>query len=116
MIRNDRPMISIVMPVHNGGKYLKSAVNDILCQTDADFEFIAVEDGSEDKSRAFLQNTQLIHKQLKVICQDNMGVGSARNTGLAEARGRYVLFLDDNDRFEHTLVEELKEHLNRLSL
>lgn len=115
MIRNDRPMISIVMPVHNGGKYLKSAVNDILCQTDTDFEFIAVEDGSEDKSRAFLQNTQLIHKQLKVICQDNMGGGSARNTGLAEARGRYVLFLDDDDRFEHTLVEELKEQLNRLN-
>lgn len=114
MIRDERPLLSIVMPVYNAGKYLKSAVNDILCQTDLDFEFIAVEDGSEDRSRDFLQKTQIIHKQLKVICQDNMGGGSARNTGLTEARGEYILFLDDDDRFEHTLVEELKEQLKRL--
>ncbi len=99
--------ISIVMPVYNAGIYLKDAIQDILGQSYADFELICVNDGSTDRSLEVLEYFSGIDNRISIINQENKGAGAARNTGLEHAKGRYILFLDADDRFELCFLEEM---------
>jgi glycosyltransferase involved in cell wall biosynthesis len=93
-----KPLISVIMPVYNSGKYLQEAVESILCQTLADFELILIDDGSTDDSSAILESFRQNDK--RVIVQHNLenrGLPAALNTGLALARGIYIARMDADD-------------------
>lgn len=98
-------MVSIIMPVYNAAEFLKDSVGDILAQTYEDFELICVDDGSTDGSGMMLDEYAAADTRICAIHQDNKGGGAARNRGMSEAKGKYLLFLDADDRFEHSLLE-----------
>lgn len=102
--------VSIVMPVYNAEKYLRESISDILAQSYADYELICVDDGSKDGSGEILDSFSKNDERIKVIHQANTGGGIARDNGLKQAKGKYVLFLDSDDRFETDLIKTLVEY------
>jgi glycosyltransferase involved in cell wall biosynthesis len=87
------PTVSIVMPVRNGGAFLPEAVNSILDQTVAEFEFIIVDDGSTDGALSELSSDS----RIRVVPAAGVGIVDALNTGLGQAQGRYVARMDADD-------------------
>jgi len=88
--------ISVIVPVYNVKPYLARCVDSILRQTMADFELILVDDGSADGSGA-LCDAYVRDGRVRVVHQENQGLGLARNTGLEYAKGEYVCFIDSDD-------------------
>jgi hypothetical protein len=89
------PCVSVVMPVFNGERYLEEAVRSILDQTFSDFEFIIIDDGSTDRTRAILKS--YTDGRIKVVDQRHRGIIASLNQGLAIARGQYVARMDSDD-------------------
>ena len=103
--RQNEVKISIIMPIYNAEAFLKDSLDDIIGQTLKEFELICINDGSTDNSQNMLKEYSCQDDRIKVICQDNKGPGIARNTGVCRASGKYLLFLDSDDRFEEDLLE-----------
>ncbi|PWB59971.1 MAG: glycosyl transferase [Nitrosomonadales bacterium] len=99
------PTVSIIMPCYNAAAYLPQSMGSVLSQTFANWELIAVDDGSSDGTLAWLQAQT--DPRLRVHSQANQGVSAARNAGLRLARGKYVAFLDVDDTWEPTFLEKL---------
>ena len=90
--------ISVVLPVYNGERFLAEALDSILTQTFADFELIAVDDGSTDGSLAILRAYAERDKRVRIITRPNTGVVGARNDGLAATTGEFIAWMDSDDR------------------
>lgn len=99
------PVVSVIMPVHNAERYLKYSVNSVLKQTLGEFELICINDSSTDSSLAILEAFAADDDRVKILSHDG-NAGSARNCGMSEAQGQYLIFLDSDDFFEVTLLEE----------
>src|SRR5688500_15704659 len=91
------PTVSVLMAVYNGGAYLAEAVESILGQTLADFELIAVDDGSTDDSPAILKRFAERDPRVRVVTKANAGLPRALNDGLALARGEFIARMDGDD-------------------
>ena len=91
--------VSVVIPVHNGEKYLAQAIESVLAQTFRDFELLIVDDGSTDSSRAIMDRYARRDARIRILSQANRGVSAAGNLGLEEARGEWVARLDADDVF-----------------
>lgn len=89
--------ISVIMPVFNDEKNIKSSINSILNQTLDDIEIICIDDESTDNSFNILKNFSKKDNRIRVFTQENQGSGKARNKGLSEVKGEYVAFLDSDD-------------------
>ncbi len=100
------PCVSVIIPVYNAEAYLPEAIDSLINQSLKDIEVICVDDGSTDSSFSILNQYAKLEKRIKIIKQENQYAGVARNTGLLQAKGKYVIFLDADDFFEHTLLEE----------
>ena len=95
---NNRPFISVVMPVYNVEKHLKTAINSVLEQRFQDFELILVDDCSPDKCPSLCDEYALKYDKISVIHHEkNKGLSEARNTGLEVANGEYIWFMDSDD-------------------
>lgn len=101
--------VSVVIPVHNSERYLRECLDSVVAQSVTDLEIICVDDGSTDDSPAILREYAARDERMTVITQDNLGVATARNAGLDRAAGEYVLFLDSDDWFDPTMIEELRD-------
>ena len=101
------PLISVIIPVHNGGRYLRAALESVFAQTYDPFEVIVVDDGSTDDSGAIAQS----FPDVRYIHQSNQGVAAARNNGIAAARGEFFAFLDQDDLWT---PEKLKLQIGHL--
>lgn len=99
------PTVSIIMPCYNAAAHIPQSVGSVLSQTFANWELIAVDDGSSDGTLAWLQAQT--EPRLRVHSQTNQGVSAARNAGLGLARGQYVAFLDADDTWDPTFLEKL---------
>jgi glycosyltransferase involved in cell wall biosynthesis len=99
------PKVSVVIPAYNAMPYLPEAIETVLAQTFTDFEVVVVDDGSTDNTAAWL--TQLSDSRVQVISQKNQGQATARNTGITHATGDYIAFLDADDLWKSTLLEQL---------
>lgn len=89
--------VSVILPVYNVAPYLAECLESLMAQTFQDFEVIAVNDGSTDDSLAILEAYREKLPQLCIISQPNQGLSAARNTGLKQATGTYLYFLDSDD-------------------
>lgn len=104
----NNPKVSIIIPVYQVENFLERAVDSALDQTLPEKEIILVDDGSEDASPQICDRYAESHPELvRVIHQENSGLGMARNAGLEIAAGEYVLFMDSDDTIEPTMCEEL---------
>jgi len=99
--------ISVIIPVYNVEKYLPSCLDSIINQTLEDIEIICVDDGSTDNSLKILKSYQEKDNRIKIITQENQYAGVARNNGMSVAIGKYFSFLDSDDFFEKTMLEEM---------
>lgn len=109
-VRNNMtsPFFSIVIPFYNAEKYFGECLESIESQTFGNFEVICVDDASTDRSSEvaarYLSDKCRVYK-----CAERIGAGAARNIGLKEAKGDYILFLDADDYFEATLLEKMAQ-------
>ena len=102
-----KPQASIIVPVHNAQERIGALVACLKAQTCPDFEVILVNDGSTDDTQALLAHLVEGDPRFRLLYQANAGPGAARNTGLAAARGDYVLFADSDDSLKPVLVERV---------
>lgn len=94
---HERPLVSVVMPVHNAERYVAQAVESVLAQTFTDFELILIDDGSTDGSRSILQ--RFTDPRVKLIIHaQNRGLVSTLNEGLRLSQGKYIARMDADDR------------------
>lgn len=98
-----KTLISIIIPCYNDAQYIEQAVISALNQTYSNKEVIVVDDGSNKVTKAVLK--KLESKITKLITQENQGQSTARNIGIREAKGDYILVLDSDDFFEPTFCE-----------
>lgn len=98
------PTFSVIVPVYNMAAHLEGCIRSILDQSVPNLEVVAVDDGSSDNSLDILQTIAREDTRLRVFAKANGGQGSARNLGLAEARGRYVAFVDSDDTIASGLL------------
>lgn len=99
------PLISIIIPVYNAEKYLCLCLDSVLTQTYTNWECLLVDDGSKDSSGIICDEYAKTDSRFKVYHKENGGVSSARNLGLKEAKGEYIIFLDSDDRMKPTLLQ-----------
>ncbi|KAF0856669.1 glycosyltransferase family 2 protein [Pantoea dispersa] len=108
---NEKTLFSIIIPVYNAQNTIRRTLQSVLNQTFSSYEIIVVNDGSRDNSARILQ--EFAHyPQVTVLNQINAGVSAARNSGLQQASGEYVLFLDADDWVDDNFLMSFKLNLN----
>ena len=101
------PKISVIMPIYNVDRFLEKCLTTLVAQTFRNFEVIAVNDGSTDRSGEIAHRFADIYDFIHVIDQENQGMSSARNAGMKAARGEYFSFVDSDDYLSPYFLEEL---------
>ena len=107
----NKPQYSVIIPLYNKADYVRKALESICNQTFQDFEAIIVNDGSTDNSldvvKELFEQFKILDLRFKIINQENAGVAAVRNNGVAKSKGKYVCFLDADDWWEPTFLEEM---------
>ncbi len=99
------PLVSVVMPVYNVEQYIEEALASVLAQTYLHLEIIVVDDQSPDQSIELIKQ-KFNDPRIRVIQQENRGLAGARNTGIRNARGEYIAFLDSDDFWRADKIEQ----------
>lgn len=105
------PAVSVILPVFNGERYLARAIASVLAQTFADFELIAVDDGSSDRTPAILGRCAKNDARIRIVSRANTGIVGALNDGIASARGEYLARMDADDLCEPERFARQVEYL-----
>ena len=101
------PLVSVIVPVYNAEKTIENTLRSVLCQTLPDFEVVAVDDGSTDKSLSICRSLAQEDSRIRVLSRPNGGCGAARNTALDAALGTYLCFVDADDKLEPDALENM---------
>lgn len=101
--------VSIIIPVYNAAKTINRCVSSLINQSYSYIEIILIDDGSKDNSLLLCNELSMKDKRVKVIHQDNLGVSAARNKGIQEATGKWVMFVDSDDWIEQNTVQCMVE-------
>ena len=108
------PKVSVIIPTYNYGKYIEKAIDSVLAQTYKDFEIIVVDDGSTDNTREIIETRY--KDKVRYFYQENKGAPVARNKGIKESMGEYLVFLDADDWLMPmallSRLEYLKKHFD----
>lgn len=99
--------ISVIIPIYKAEKYLRKCLDSVLSQDAPSFEVVAVNDGSPDSCGEILKEYSAKYNRLKVITQTNKGLGGARNTGIQNSKGKYLLFVDSDDTLKEGCLSYL---------
>ena len=102
-------LVSIIIPIYNGEKWLNQCIDSVVAQTYKHIEIILVDDGSIDRSAAICDDYALKDSRIVVIHNTNAGVSAARNTGIEQARGKYIAFVDSDDYLSTDILEKAVE-------
>lgn len=103
-----QPQVSVIVPCYNQAHFVGQAIDSVLNQSFKDFELIVVDDGSNDNAKEVVGR----YRDVTYIRQTNLGVSAARNRGLADSNGRYLVFLDADDRLLPEALEIGVRNLN----
>lgn len=102
-------LVSIVIPVYNVEQYLNRCMESVVGQTYTNLEIILVDDGSKDNSSAICDEWGKKDDRILVIHQKNGGLSNARNTGINNASGKWIMFVDSDDMVSFNIVEQLMQ-------
>ena len=105
---------SVIIPLYNKAPYVGKALRSVLGQTFPEYELIVVNDGSKDDSLAVAEHV-LEGSGATVISQENAGVSTARNNGVAASHGDYICFLDADDWWEPTFLEKMSQFIDEFT-
>ena len=104
----DNQKVSIISPVYNSERFIRQTIDSVLQQSYTDFEFIIIDDNSQDSSSDIIDSYK--DKRINIIrLKENVGAGAARNEGIKRADGRYIAFLDSDDVWHK---EKLKKQID----
>lgn len=106
-------LISVIIPVYNAEKTIQKCVESIQIQGIEEMEIILVNDGSTDKSLKICRELETKDSRIKVLTGKNQGVSNARNKGMKEARGKYIAFVDADDRIDHQMFHSLYDQMKK---
>ncbi len=109
-------LISIIIPVYNAQEYIEECVKSVLSQTYKDIELLLINDGSTDKTGEMLDLFPEKDERVRVFHKENGGTHTARNLGLDNAKGEYVMFMDPDDWLSLDTVEKLTEKIKEYDL
>lgn len=104
-------MLSVILPVYNGEKYIKDMLQSIDDQKYEEYELLIINDGSMDSTVEICEQWSEKKENVKLINKCNGGTSSARNDGLKQAKGKYVIFLDQDDTIEPNMFQDLVEQM-----
>lgn len=108
---SEKILVSIIVPVYNGEKYIESCINSILKQSEEKFELIIVDDGSTDNTYSIANKYSQIDKRVLILTKTNGGVSEARNYALDRANGKYIVFVDSDDLVENNYISSLLKYV-----
>lgn len=104
------PLVSVIMPAYNAGKFIDESIRSVIAQSFTGWELIVVDDGSVDNTKQIVEHFCNADSRIKYFFQTNGKQGKARNKGIAQARGKYIAFLDADDVWLPQKLEvQLKE-------
>jgi len=103
------PKLSVVMPVYNGGKYLKEAIESILSQTLVDFEFVIIDDGSSDNSVQIVESYS--DERIRLIKNNHQGLVKSLNIGIENSGSEYIVRMDSDDVAVPERLEKLFNYM-----
>ena len=111
-MQDNRPFVSVIVPVYNGEKYISQTIESLIKQPCKDLEIIIINDGSTDKSESICKEFQAKDSRIQYYSQKNSGVSVARNAGIEKSKGKYIAFLDADDVwckdfYDDNLVERI---------
>lgn len=112
----EKEMVTIIIPVYNVRDYVKDCINSVCNQTYKNIQIIIVNDGSTDGVEPILQEYEQEDSRVQVIHKKNGGLSSARNTGLDNAIGEYISFIDSDDLIPSNFIENLISVLSQNSV
>lgn len=112
---NGQILISIVLPFYNAEKTIKKTIESIVSQLTGRSELILVDDGSEDGTLGIIDSIQKEHKNISLIQSMHRGVSYSRNLGIKNAKGEYVTFIDADDFYEETALEQYESLIEKYS-
>lgn len=107
-MENIAVLFSIIVPIYNVELYLSQAIESVLAQSVSDWELILVDDGSPDRCGEICDRYAALDQRIRVIHKENGGLVSARQAGVAQCTGEYILNLDSDDYWDHDLLSELE--------
>lgn len=106
-MKNNTDLVSIIVPVYNAEKFIKDTITNILEQTYQNFELIIINDCSKDNSKKIIKEYEKKDKRIKLIeNKKNSGAANSRNNGIKNANGRYICFLDADDKWDKDKLEK----------
>jgi len=107
--------ISIIMPVYNSEKYIEKSIQSVIDQSYEKWELIIINDGSTDNSMEICRKYAAFDVRIKLLSTENGGVSKARNIGLKEVSGEYILFLDSDDTISKDCLKSSIEHIQKVN-
>lgn len=110
---DNQPAVSVIVPVYKAEAYLHRCVDSLLAQTFTDFELLLIDDGTPDRSGMICDEYAIKDTRVRVFHKENGGVSSARQLGLDNALGEYVIHADPDDWVESNMLEELYNEAKR---
>lgn len=106
---------SFIVPFYNVQDYLAECLDSLIGFDRTDYEIILINDGSQDKSKVIATEYMSRYSMIKMIEQENQGLGGARNTGIRHAKGEWLLFVDSDDYVSDTLLDAVDKHIAKLT-
>ena len=104
-------LITVMIPAYNAQKYIGRCIESLLKQTYKEIEILIVNDGSKDNTKSICEDYSQKDSRVRLVNQENGGEGAARNTGLKEAKGKYLSFVDADDYVKEDFIERLYTNL-----
>ncbi len=104
-------LITVMIPAYNAQKYIGRCIESLIEQTYKDIEILIVNDGSKDSTKSICEEFSQKDARVRLVNQENGGEGAARNTGLRDARGKYLTFVDADDYVKEDFIERLHTNL-----
>ena len=108
-------LITVMIPAYNAQKYIGRCIESLLKQTYKEIEILIVNDGSKDNTKSICEDYSQKDSRVRLVNQENGGEGAARNTGLREAKGKYLTFVDADDYVKEDFIERLHTNLVKIN-